>query len=165
MDQDDTIVEGTVLEESTDEAPTGVSSAENEGTEEAASFLSLEELIKNQIDSIAKLKEELKAQKEMFDDSFNNSPAYHENTEKVKDATKAKLSVKKQISTQPSVAILAEKVKDLRFDINEKNQTLSDLLKDYHEKTKATQIETNDGKVMEIVSTLKLVKAGGKFNP
>lgn len=158
MDQDDTIVEGTVVEESGAVA----SDVAESGTDKAATFLNLEELIKNHIDSIAKMREELKAQREMFEDSFNNSPVYHENSEKVKEATKAKLSVKKQISSQPSVAVLAEKVKDLRADINEKNQTLSDLLKDYHEKTGATQIETNDGKTMEIVSTLKLVKANSK---
>jgi predicted nuclease with TOPRIM domain len=133
-----------------------------DSSNQAALLLSLEELIKNHIDSIAKLREELKAQREMFDDSFNNNPTYREHTEKVKEANKAKSSLKKQISSQPSVALLAEKIKDMRIDLAEKNQTLSDLLKDYSEQTGATSIETKDGKVLEIVSTLKLVRRNSK---
>lgn len=131
-------------------------------SEPAATYLNLEELIKNHIESAAKLKAEIKANREMFDDSFNNNPTYRENDEKVKEAMKAKLSVKKQIASQPSVALLAQKLKDLRFDLSETNQTLSELLKDFREQTGATQIETRDGKMMEIVSTMKLVKINSK---
>ncbi|HUQ85312.1 MAG TPA: hypothetical protein VM077_03215 [Candidatus Limnocylindrales bacterium] len=171
MDDNDQVVEGEITEvtenENEQDPESRVASADlsDTGSDEAAILLSLEEMIKNHIESIGKLKEELKAQREMFEDSFANSPVYHENDEKVKEATKAKLSVKKQISSQPSVAILAQKVKDLRVDISEKNQTLSDLVADYKEKTGATQIETRDGKIMEIVSTVKLVKKNSKFNP
>lgn len=165
MDQDETktedesnvidaeVVDNTVEPEVTIEPQDG---------DQAATFLNLEELIKNHIESVAKLRLEIKTQREMFDDSFNNDPVYRENDEKVKEATKAKLSVKKQISSQPSVALIAQKLKDLRFDLNETNQTLSELLKDFREQTGATQIETRDGKMMEIVSTMKLVKLNSK---
>src|SRR5215469_7924181 len=121
--------------------------------DQANALLSLEELIKNHIESIDKLKIELKTQREMYEDSFNSNPTYRENVEKVKEVSKAKNSVRQEISKQPSVATLAQKVKDLRFDMNEKNKTLSDLLQDYREQTGATSIETRDGKVLEIVST------------
>ncbi len=162
MDKDDTIVDGTILEESDNEAASN--STSDTPADQSATFLSLEELIKNHIESVAKMRSELKTQREMFEDSFNNNPTYREHTEKVKEANKAKASVKKQISSQPSVALLAQKVKDLRFDINESNQTLSELLRDYREQTGATQIETRDGQIMEIVSTVKLVKMGTKSN-
>jgi predicted RNase H-like nuclease (RuvC/YqgF family) len=71
---------------------------------------------------------------------------------------KAKNSVRQEIAKQPSVATLNQKVKDLRFDMNEQSKTLSDLLQDYHEQTGASSIETRDGKVLEIVSTAKLVR-------
>ena len=51
-------------------------------------MLSLEELIKNHIESIEKLKLEVKQAKEMFDDSFESNPTYREHMEKVKDVTK-----------------------------------------------------------------------------
>lgn len=128
----------------------------------AAGMIDLEELIKNHIDSIDKLKEELKQAREMFEDSFNNNPTYKEHLEKVKDVTKAKNSVRQQIAKQPSVATLEQKVKDLRFDMNEKSKTLSDLLQDYKEQTGATSIETRTGKVLEIVSVAKLVSRSSK---
>ena len=129
-----------------------------EGGDAATMLLSLEELIKNHIESIDKLKSELKQHREMFDDTFNNNPTYREHEAKVKEVTKAKSAVKQQITKQPSVALLEQKVKDLRFDMNEKNKTLSDLLQDYKDQTGATSIEMRDGQVLEIVSTAKLVK-------
>ncbi|HVA96214.1 MAG TPA: hypothetical protein VND99_01040 [Candidatus Acidoferrales bacterium] len=128
------------------------------GADQASALLNLEELIKNHIEAIDKLKLELKTQREMLEDSFNTNPTYHEHVERVKEVTKAKNSVRQEISKQPSVATLNQKVKDLRFDMNEKNKTLSDLVQDYHEQTGATTIETRDGKVLEIVSTAKLVR-------
>ncbi len=132
------------------------------GTNDAAMLLSLEELIKNHIESIDKLRYEIKQQREMFEDSFINNPTYREHEEKVKEATKGRNSVKQQIVKQPSVALLEQKVKDLRFDMNEKNKTLSDLLQDYKDQTGATSIEMRDGQVLEIVSTAKLVKPNSK---
>lgn len=131
----------------------------------ASALLSLEELIKNHIDSIDKLRDELKLQKEMFEDSFNNNPTYKEHTDKVKEVTKARGSVRQQISKQPSVAQLDQKIKDMRFDISEQSKTLSDLLQDYKEQTGATQIETRDGQLMEIVSTSRLIRKNTKYNP
>ncbi len=158
MDDNDQVIEGEI----TDVSATDNASA---GSDEAAIVISLDELIQNHIESIAKLRTELKDHREMYEDSFENDPVYRENSEKVKEVTKAKLSVKKQIGSQPSVALLAQKVKDLRIDLSEKNKTLSDLVADYKEKTGATQIETRDGKIMEIVSSVKLVKKNSKFNP
>lgn len=128
---------------------------------DAATMLNLEELIKNHIDAIDKLKLELKTAREMFEDSFNNNPTYREHLDKVKDVQKAKNSVRAEIAKQPSVATLEQKVKDLRFDIGEQSKTLSDLLQDYKEQTGATSIETRTGKVLEIISTSRLVPSKG----
>ena len=140
-------------------------SASNAADANAADvLLNLEELIKNHIESTEKLRGEIKQVREMFDDSFNNDPTFREANEKLKDVAKSRNSVRQQIVKQPSVATIAQKVKDLRFDLNEQAKTLSDLLQDYHEQTGATQIETRSGQVMDIVSTAKLVKKS-KFNP
>jgi hypothetical protein len=155
---DEQIIEGEVTEtdeETSEELDVPVSEV---GANPAAGLLDLEELIKNHIDSIDKLKLELKEQREMYEDSFGSNPTYREHDEKVKEVSKAKNAVRQEISKQPSVAMLAQKVKDMRFDINEQSKTLSDLLQDYREQTGATSIETRDGKVLEIVSTARLVK-------
>lgn len=134
----------------------------NDGQNNAEGLLNLEELINNHIESIDKLKDELRSTREMFEDSFNNDPTYKENVERVKEVSKAKNSVRQQIAKQPSVAMLEQKVKDLRFDINESSKTLSDLLQDYKEQTGASEIETRNGQILEIVSTSRLVKRSNK---
>jgi len=128
------------------------------GASQADALLSLEELIKNHIESIDKLKLEVKQQREMYEDSFASNPTYREHDEKVKEVTKARNSVRQEISKQPSVAMLSQKVKDLRFDLSEKTKTLSDLLQDYREQTGATSIETKDVKILENVITARLLK-------
>jgi len=140
-------------------------SAPSETKEEfaqASAFLNLEELIKNHIEAIDKLKDDLKKHREMFEDSFNSNPTYREHVEKVKEANKAKGSVRTEIAKQPSVATLKQKVDDIRFDINEQSKTLSDLLQDYKEQTGATEIEARDGKIYAIVSVSKLVTRSSK---
>lgn len=159
-DPQDDIIEGEVTSDS-DSSSTDESESIDvpiSGGDQASALLNLEELIKNHIEAIDKLKLEIKQQREMLEDSFNNNPTYHEHDEKVKEAMKAKNSVRQEIAKQPSVATLNQKVKDLRFDMNEKSKTLSDLLQDFTEQTGATQIETRDGKVLEIVKTSKLVR-------
>jgi predicted RNase H-like nuclease (RuvC/YqgF family) len=159
-DPQEDIVEGEVTSEANDADATENESLDISvsGADQASALLNLEELIKNHIEAIDKLKLELKTQREMLEDSFNTNPTYHEHMEKVQDVTKAKNSVRSEIAKQPAVATLNQKVKDLRFDMNEKSKTLSDLLQDYHEQTGASSIETRDGKVLEIVSTAKLVR-------
>ena len=164
LDEQDEIIEGEITDdtlagsEKVDKAQGFVvNGADSSGQDQATALLSLEELIKNHIESSAKLRNEIREAREMFDDSFNNNPTFREANERLKDVAKGKNSIRQQIVKQPSVATIAQKVKDLRFDLNEQLKTLSDLLQDYHEQTGATQIETRDGQVMEIVSTAKLV--------
>lgn len=161
MDDKDNVIDGEEVT-TPDTEETETSFTVNEGAQATPGMLDLEELIKNHIDAIDKLKEELKVAREMFEDSFVNNPTYREHVEKVKDASKLKNSVRQQIAKQPSVATLEQKVKDLRFDMNEQSKTLSDLLQDYKEQTGATSIETRNGKVLEIVSVAKLVNRSSK---
>lgn len=161
FDQDDQNINTDVVTDEDGGSSTADSDDFSQQAGGAATMLNLEELIKNHIDSIDKLKEELKTTREMFEDSFNNNPTYKEHVDKVKDVQRAKSSVRQQIAKQPSVATLEQKVKDVRFDISEKSKTLSDLLQDYKEQTGATSIETRNGQVLEIVSTSKLVRSKG----
>jgi seryl-tRNA synthetase len=131
---------------------------ERRATTEADSILHMESLIKNQVEAIRKLRDERQKTREQFDDSFNNNRTFREHTEKVKEVTKSKNSIRAEILKQPSVARLQQKVKDLNFDINEKEKTLSDLLLDYKEQTGATQLTLIDGMEVQIVMSAKLVR-------
>lgn len=129
---------------------------------EADLVMNLENLIKNHIVGIDKLIAELREKREMFDDSFNNDPVYREKMDKVKEVTKDKNSVRSVIASKPDVSRMAQELKDLRFDLKEKKATLSELLLDYKEKTKATQLELFDGEFVDIVQTARVVKSAKK---
>lgn len=168
------VIEAEVVEDGAEgEGEKGMSVKVTDATDQASApssdrvdtMLSLEELIKNHIESIDKLRDEIKKLREMFEDSFNNNPTYREHSERNKQVAKERNSVRQQIAKQPSVATVAQKLKDLRFDMSEQMKTLSDLLQDYHEQTGATQIEARNGQLMEIVSTAKLVRKNTKYNP
>lgn len=163
----DEVIDGEIIEDGAEgESEKGMKvNVADAGSDQATTLMSLEELIKNHIESIDKGREEIKKVREMFEDSFGNNPTYLEHTERAKKAAKERNSVRQQIVKQPSVAMLAQKMKDMRFDISEQTKTLSDLLQDYHEKTGATQIEARNGQLMEIVSTAKLVRKNTKYNP
>lgn len=128
-------------------------------TESPEIVLSLENLIKSHVKSISELSLELKNNREMYNDSFDGNPTFREHSEKVKEATKARSVIKQQIAKQPSVSLLEQKLKDIRFDLKEQKKTLSDLLLDYRQKTQATQLELFDGQLVDIVESAKIVKS------
>ncbi len=148
--QDEEVIEEAVIEETASPAT------------EVDVLMSLEEMIKNNIESIDKLKNELKLQREMFEDSFANNPTYRENSEKVKEVTKVKSQTRAQIMNQPSVLQLANKIKSERSEIKERQGALSDYLKEYQRMTGATEIEGRDGKIREIINDAKLIVRSDK---
>jgi len=151
MDDSNEVVEAEVLEGDTQASGN-----------QSAVLLSLIELIKTNINSIDKLSLDLRKQREMFDDSFNNDPLYRDQTEKVKEANKVKSATKQQIMKQPSVMQLSNQVKSLRSEIKERQSSLSDYLQEYQRLTGASEIENDNGELLRIVNSSKLVKEGSK---
>lgn len=121
-------------------------------------FLELEGLVKQYMATIERLKAELKEKSEMLNDAFEGDAVYQEHLAKAKEANRVKNATKQQLLKQPAMQELNEKVKDLKFDIKDNQTILSDYLTQYQKASGATQIETEDGEVMEIVSVVKLVK-------
>lgn len=124
----------------------------------ATNRLNLETLINRYVGDIDKLREQLKAQKEMLEASFQNDPVYAETAEKVKEATRAKTAVKQTISKQASVAVVTDKVKSLKEEVKDAQDHLSALVQQYFRETGANQFTGDDGEIREIVIVTKLVK-------
>lgn len=135
------------------------SSANNPQVEE---FLNLENLVKSYVAKVDASEKELKEKSQMLNDAFENDVVYHEHAEKAREANRVKLATKQQILKQPALAELSEKIKDIKFDIQESRTVLSDYLQQYQKQTGATQIEVGDGEVLEIVSVVKLVKRSSR---
>lgn len=124
----------------------------------AEDFLNLEKLIKSYISRINKLKADFKKQKQMINDAFEGDAVYREHAEKAKEANRIKSATKQQILKQPAMMELSEKIKDMKFDLQEQEAMLNDYLQQYQKASGATQIEGDEGEILEIVSVVKLVK-------
>jgi len=98
----------------------------------------------------------------MYDDSFLNNPTFIENTEKAKTASKDLLVTKKNIASQPSVIQISLKLRSMRDETKEIEQSLSDYLQEYQRLSGANEIEGEDGKIRDIVNTAKLVVRSAK---
>lgn len=152
--QDVTVLE---VEEEVEETP-----AAEVATGDAAILLNLEEMIKNYIQSLDKLRDEKKKVQEMYEDSFVNNPVYRENSEKAKEAAKVKATTRQQIASQPAVISLGLKIKGISSDIKERQVALSDYLLEYQRLTGANEIEDAEGQIREIINSAKLIKRSVK---
>lgn len=127
-------------------------------SDQATVLLSLEQLIKNHIASIDKLKEENRKHKQMLEDAFMNDQVYQEHLKLAKEAAKVKAQTRSQIMKQPANVVLSNKVKSMSVELKEKQMALSDYLLEYQRLTGVNEIEGEDGEVREIVNTARVVK-------
>lgn len=133
----------------------------NKQTEE---FLNLESLIRSYLTKIEGLRKDLKQNKEIYDDSFNGDAVYNEQAEKAKEAAKVKSSTKMEILKRPELAEVSSKIDELRAEIKEAEEILSDYLLQFQKSTGLNEIETNEGETMIIVTKARLVKGSTEKN-
>lgn len=119
---------------------------------------SLDEMIKANFQSIDRLKTEVKKLRDMVQDGFANDAVYKEHDDAVKAATKIRQATKAQIMKQPAVLELVNKMKTLSSELKEKQFSLSDYLLEYQRISGANQIETDDGQILEIVNSARIVR-------
>jgi seryl-tRNA synthetase len=121
-------------------------------------LLNIENLIKNHVASIEKLKVEAKKHAEMVEDAFENDATYKQHSEDAKKVNKIKNQTKSQIMKQTSVAGTVEKIKDMKQQIRELSGALSDYLKEYARLSGSMEIADEQGNVYDIQYMAKLVK-------
>ncbi|PIQ70384.1 hypothetical protein COS55_01670 [Candidatus Shapirobacteria bacterium CG03_land_8_20_14_0_80_40_19] len=119
-------------------------------------FLNLESLIKSYVAKIDLAEKELREKNQMLKDAFESDAVYKEHADKAKEANRIKSATKQQILKQPNLAELNERIKDIKFDVNEQQAVLTDYLSQYQQQTGANQIEVGDGEVMDIITVVKL---------
>jgi len=121
-------------------------------------FLQLDTLIKRYMGDINRLKMEMKEQRSMFNDTFENDASYHEATEKEKEVKKVKNTAKLKIAQQPGTIVVADKVKNLREELKHAQEMLSGYLEQYVQKTGQRTIEDDNGDIIQIIPSYRLVK-------
>jgi hypothetical protein len=128
----------------------------------SADFLNLEGLIKNYLSQVESLKKEVRQQKQILEDAFENDAVYREHNEKVKEANRLRLETRQQILNQPGLREIREKLEEMRDQLKEQEATLSDYLLQYQKITGINEIEGDDGEIRIIVNVARLVKSSTK---
>lgn len=140
----------------TDNLPAGTN-------ETVTSLFAIENLIKTHISHIDTVKLEMSKQVEMFNDVLNNDEGYKKASEEGKEVNKKKAEAKQNVLKSPSNASLNQKIKDMRQEMKELKNALSNYLQQYQKIADTDQIESEDGEVRQIVYNAHLVKLSGKF--
>lgn len=128
----------------------------------ADTVLELEQMIKTNVTSIDRNKQELKKLKEMLESALLNDEPYREATQKVKEAAKEKGKAKAAVMMNPATKQLDEKVKDLTTENKELLQAQSEYLREYARLSGTNEIEGEDGEIREIIYIAKLIKKAMK---
>lgn len=130
----------------------------DDNAQRLTNILKLEDTIKRYVSSIDNSVVEMKKQAEMLEDIFTNDPTYQLHLDQAKEANKVKSKTKGELMKRTDIAQLAEKVKEVKSQVKDMKDALSDYLIQYKELSGANEIEGEDGQVREIISMVKLVK-------
>lgn len=163
MDDQTNIQDGEIIsEEVVTQEPTDLTDTTATDTSQTTILLDIENLIKNNFTAIDRLSQELRKEREMFADAFANDPIFKEHDEKSKQASKEKSVTRQQITKQPQIAKLADKIRTLSSEIKERKLSLSDYLLEYQRMSGANEIEIGDGTVLEIIHEARLIKKSSR---
>src|SRR3989344_1864882 len=125
---------------------------------QAMSTLELESMINRYIEETDKLKAQLKTQKDMYNAVFENDATFSQTQEKEKEIKKNTTALKQKLVKQPAAVDISNRMKDLKMEIKDVQDTLSGLAEQYEKVSGLSQITQDDGNILQIVNTYKVVK-------
>lgn len=131
----------------------------------ASNLLLVEEKIKQHLADIQRLQGQYKEQRNMFEDSFANDANYKELNDKAKEANRLKNAAKQQILRSPAIQELSNKVKAMKEELADLQDSLSDYLREYQRTTGSNVFVGDNGEELEIVHVTKLVRRNSKYRP
>lgn len=130
---------------------------------DAQTLVAVESMLKNVLSRLELLKNELKEDADMLKSAFESDPVYREFDENAKAAAKDKLAAKKEILKKTDVAELNLKVQSKRSEIKELKEKMSDYLTQFQQLSGLNEIESNDGELLKIVYSARLIRQNSKF--
>lgn len=119
-------------------------------------FNATKEIVKRRLVILDKAKNEIRKLKEMFNDAFINDANYNAADKVVKDAMKKRKDIQAQLARQPQLVELNGKIKDLKEQIKDNEESLSSELMEYYKTAGVTEIEDDDGNVQEFRIIVRL---------
>ncbi len=127
------------------------------------SMLDLSSLINDYVRTIDEAKKQLKEQRQMVKDTFENDQQYHELSEKVKTFNKEKNAVKQKLLKTPAAEAALTKMRDLQAELKDMDDKLSGYLQEYQRVAGTNIIEGADGEIRQIVPVNQFVKKNNKY--
>jgi len=118
-------------------------------------LMSLENLIKGNIEEIKDLDVKIKQKKEMIDNVLKNDSTYVSHLESAKEATRIKSATKKEILKRPDVKHIAEELKELRDDKKEAKAELSNYGVEWMANAKQLTLDL-EGEMYQVVQSAEL---------
>lgn len=149
---DETVIEGQIEEV----APTIIDDKQDGGTSQAELVVSLTNLINANLNEIKNLETEMGRHKEMIDSVLGNDATYKDHAEKAKDASRIKTNTKKEIFKRPDVKHVVEKLTELKQNLSETREELSNYIQEYAQSSGQNYFESEDGTIQEIFYIAKL---------
>lgn len=129
-----------------------------DGVDETKSLMAIESSIKLNMAKIDRVREDLKPLSEMLRDFLANDEKFVELSEVAKKATKDKSQRKRELMNTPNGKELDQKINDLKEQIKEAQDALSDYLAAYQNQTGLHEFEGEDGELRQIIYSAKLVR-------
>lgn len=120
-------------------------------------LFSLEEFTVNSAKTIQQLKSSLKTTNEMINEGLLQDSGYAEVTEEFKEMQKGRNGMKKKLLMSGNLGALAQKAKNIRDELKEQKNSMSDYALEYQRMSGATEI-VRDGVTYDIIKVAKLVK-------
>lgn len=120
-------------------------------------LVDLQQYTISSVRSINSLQKDLKNARQMLKDAIEGNSTYHENKERVNEVTSVLKQTKEGILSQPSVAAIKQKIKDLTLELKDKNAEVSEAAMQIFRETGAQEFE-KDGETYDIVAVARVVK-------
>lgn len=114
--------------------------------------------IKQRIDVIDKLQEEIKVAKNMLKDALDNDAAYTEAAEEAKVAASKKKQLRDEVYNLPEHAKAVQEIKDTSEEVSTLKEILSEELIEYRQQHHTESIKANDGQMRYFKLSVKLGK-------
>jgi hypothetical protein len=102
--------------------------------------------------------DQIKTQKEMYDQSIENDANFSQEDAKAKEAKKIVAGIREKIMKQPAVVEAVARMKELKEEVRDVQDTISALAEQYQEVAHTNQIVKDDGEVLEIIKKYSVRK-------
>lgn len=149
---DQNVIDGEI------EEPAVVTNTASPKLSQAELVVSLTNLINSNLVEINNLEEELAKHKEMVDSVLDNDATFKEHAQNAKESARIKSNTKKEIFKRPDVKHVVEKLSELKENIRDTKDELSNYIQEYANASGQNYFEAADGTIQEIFYVAKLRK-------